>query len=261
MNEKPKKACFVIAPMGDEDSLIRKRSNQVFDHIIAPAVETLGYTPDRADRLMEPGMISSQILQHVIEDDLVVADLTGPNANVFYELAVRHLFRKPFVQLIQKGERIPFDVAVMRTIHFDLADPDSVARARTDIERQVRLLETDPSKIETPISTVLNLEELRRSDDPNRQFQADVLSILIDIRARLSLVDVKLGTLDATSDTTSLPTPIVQALLRVFQPTRAAGGGPLPNPFVEALDNMQRKHDEKRSLKLDEVARKPKGST
>jgi hypothetical protein len=76
-------------------------------HIIHPVAKECGYLAIRADEISEPGIITSQVIQHLLDDHLVIADLTGHNANVFYELAIRHAIRKPVLQLIQKGEQIP----------------------------------------------------------------------------------------------------------------------------------------------------------
>lgn len=111
-----KKKCFVISPIGEDDGPIRRRSDQVLQYIIKPPVEEAGYQLTRADKISEPGIITSQIIERVVEDDLVIADLTDWNPNVFYELAIRHAIRKPFVQLIKRGEKLPFDVAGTRTI-------------------------------------------------------------------------------------------------------------------------------------------------
>ena len=83
------KICFVIAPIGEETSDTRKRSDQVLRHIIAPSVLKHGYQAIRADQIAEPGMIASQVIQHIVEDALVAADLTDWNPNVFYELSRR----------------------------------------------------------------------------------------------------------------------------------------------------------------------------
>ena len=99
------KACFVISPIGLPDSDTKKRSDQVLKHIIKPAVNACGYTATRADEMSEPGLITSQVIQRIVDDPLVVADLTESNPNVFYEMALRHAVKKPLVQLIAKGER------------------------------------------------------------------------------------------------------------------------------------------------------------
>ena len=68
-------------------------------YVIVPAVEACQYQAIRADQISEPGMITSQVIQHIVDDPPVVADLSGRNPNVFYELAIRHILRKPLVQL------------------------------------------------------------------------------------------------------------------------------------------------------------------
>jgi hypothetical protein len=135
------KTCFVIAPIGEARSETRKRSDVVLKHIIAPAVEQCGYDALRADQIAEPGIITSQVIQHVIDAPLVVADLTERNPNVFYELAIRHAIRKPLIQIIRSDEQIPFDVAGTRTIGVDHRDLDSVEFAKVEIVKQINALE------------------------------------------------------------------------------------------------------------------------
>ena len=193
----PEKVCFVIAPIGEPESEGRKRSDQILKHVICPAAVECGYSATRADQISEPGMITSQVIQHVVDDPLVIADLTERNPNVFYELAIRHAIRKPLVQLIKKGEQIPFDVAGTRTIHVDHQDLDSVEEAKTEIVAQVRSLETDSSTLETPISVSLDLQHLRQSDNPEQRSLADVLSVISELRTTLAGVEKRLESPEA----------------------------------------------------------------
>ncbi len=180
-----KKLCFVIAPIGDDGSDVRKRSDQILDHIIKPAVGEHGYSAVRADKIEKPGVITSQVIQHIVEDDLVIADLTDRNPNVFYELAVRHAIRKPFIHLIQKGERIPFDVAGTRTVFVDHHDLDSVAAAMSEIGNQIKSIEDGSTQIETPISVSLDLQILRQSDDPRQRSLAEIMSAITELPSRI----------------------------------------------------------------------------
>ncbi len=188
----PNKECFVIAPIGDAESDTRKRSDQILKHVIAPAAKECGYKAIRADQISEPGMITSQVIQHIVDDPLVIADLTERNPNVFYELAIRHAIRKPLVQIIKKGEQIPFDVAGTRTIHVDHHDLDSVEEAKTEIIAQVKSLEADSSTMETPISVSLDLQLLKQSDNPAQRSLADVLSAITAIRTSIGGVEKRL---------------------------------------------------------------------
>ena len=155
MTDTNEKICFVIAPIGKPESDTRKRSDQVLQHIIRPAVESCGYKAVRADKIADPGIITSQIIRHVVDDPLVIADLTEQNANVFYELAIRHAIRKPLIQIIDKVEAIPFDLITMRTIQVDHQNLDSVEEAKTEIRSQIQFLEGNPSSLENPISVSL----------------------------------------------------------------------------------------------------------
>jgi len=155
-----------------------------------------GYKAIRADEIDKPGLITSQVIQHVVSDALVVADLTERNPNVFYELAIRHALRKPLVQLIRKGDSIPFDVAGTRTIYVDHHDLDSVEAAKNDIIDQVKALEKDASDMETPISVSLDLQLLRQSDKPEERSLADLLASVVELRTSLSKVEAKIGTKD-----------------------------------------------------------------
>jgi hypothetical protein len=190
------KICFVISPIGEADSETRKRSDQVLRHVIRPAATSCGYKAVRADEIDKPGMITSQVIQHVVNDALVVADLTERNPNVFYELAIRHALRKPLVQIIRKGEAIPFDVAGTRTIYVDHKDLDSVESAKNEIVEQIKALEKDASDIETPISVSLDLQLLRQSEKPEERSLADLVAAVVDLRASLTKVEQRIGTKD-----------------------------------------------------------------
>ena len=183
--QEKQKVCFVIAPIGEEGSEIRRRSDQVLNHIITPAAKDCGYETIRADTISEPGIITSQVIQHLIDDALVIADLTGRNPNVFYELAIRHAVRKPIVQLIQIGEPIPFDVAQSRTIQVDHHDLDSVAKCRGELTKHINKVEKDPTDVDTPISVAIDIQSLRQSENPLEKSSAEIISMLQDLRSKV----------------------------------------------------------------------------
>lgn len=186
MADSKQKSCFVVSPIGEDGSDIRRRSDQVLKHIIKPAAQEKGYKAERADEIDKPGIITSQVIQRVVNDELIIADLTGSNPNVFYELAIRHAIRKPLIQLIQKGERIPFDIAATRTIYIDHTDLDAAALAKSEIIKQIESLEADPSDVETPISLSLDIQSLRQSEDPEDRSLAEVVEELTAIRSGMS---------------------------------------------------------------------------
>lgn len=186
MTDTPK-PCIVISPIGEEKSETRMRSDQVLKHLITPAAEECGYKAVRADQISDPGMITSQIIQRIIDDPLVIADLSEENPNVFYELAIRHAIKKPLVQIIQKGQKPPFDVAGMRTIPVDHHDLDSVAEAKQEMVKQIKSAESKPEAMETPISRAIDLQNLTQSGDPNDRHFADILEGISDIRSEMRM--------------------------------------------------------------------------
>ena len=182
------KKCFVIAPIGSEESETRKRSDQVLKYIIKPVAEECGYEAVRADEISEPGIITTQVIQRLIDDDLVIADLTGRNPNVFYELAIRHAIRKPVVQIIKRDERIPFDVAVQRTIQYDL-DLESAAACKEELIKQIRAAEKKPDIADSPVATAIDMRVLRESDNPVEKSIVEIVPMLEDIRSIVQGID------------------------------------------------------------------------
>lgn len=174
--------CFVISPIGEEGSETRERADQVLEHVIKPALEPYEYYATRADDIAEPGIITNQIIEHVVECPLVIADLTGSNPNVFYELAVRHAYQKPIIQLCREREKIPFDLAGTRTIEVEISNLETASRAKEEISEQIdNILEGDPD-VDTPISAALQLKELRESDNPEEQSMAEILESISELR-------------------------------------------------------------------------------
>jgi hypothetical protein len=165
------KVCFVICPIGKPDSDIRKRSDLTFHYIIKPVVENFGYCPIRADHINEAGMITHQIIDYIIESPLVVADLTDSNPNVFYELAIRHIVEKPYIQMIKSNQEIPFDVNGMRTIPFDI-DLEQADIAKQELTKQIKSIEnndfkaTNPYTLSNNYSVVQNILKERKNIQP-----------------------------------------------------------------------------------------------
>ncbi len=179
------KICFVISPIGDPGSDIREFSDEVLEYIIAPAVRTCGYIPLRSDQISETGLITLQVIKHLREDPLVIADLTRHNPNVFYELAYRHSVGKPVVMVIQKDWKIPFDIAPMRCIEFDLAKPSNVSATINEIVRQTEEIENSPLFADNPISLANRTEQLISSREPLEESLAQIIDMLHDVRAFL----------------------------------------------------------------------------
>lgn len=130
------KRCFIITPIGPDESLIRRQADGVIDAVMEPVLAKLGFEVVVAHRMSEGGSITRQVIENIINAELVVANLTGLNPNVMYELAIRHAVRKPLVQLCEKGTNLPFDINEQRTI-FYTNDMKGVVELKEIFEKMV----------------------------------------------------------------------------------------------------------------------------
>jgi hypothetical protein len=178
------KRCFVVSEYGRTETERLERS-QVLRHLIRKVLEPLGYDVKRADEIDDPGQITHQVIERLIDDELVVADLTNRNPNVFYELAVRHAARRPVVTIMAAGQDIPFDVKDVRTVFYDLHDPDKLELAQRDLTEKVRAIEANPTEIRNPITVASDLSVLRRSDDPEARVAGALLDELAQLREEI----------------------------------------------------------------------------
>lgn len=105
------KQCFVIGPFGEERSGIRLWSDSLLREVIEPLAREFGYDAKRSIDLARPRDITSDLVGRLLQADLVIADLTLANANVYYELAIRHAIERPFIHIIQDGQFPPFDIS------------------------------------------------------------------------------------------------------------------------------------------------------
>jgi hypothetical protein len=144
--------CLVIGPIGGVSSATRERSDRLLKTLICPTLAAHGYNALRADQFTSHGDINDEIFRHLIDDELVIADLSEHNPNVYYELAIRHAVRKPFIHIIQANDKLPFDVQNMRTIQVDLGSAESIQRAVGQLDATLSSLTlTRSPEVTTPV--------------------------------------------------------------------------------------------------------------
>lgn len=137
--------CFILMPFGQKPASDGRMVDfdAVYETLIAPAVRDAGMEPLRADHEMGGGIIHKPMFERLILCEFAVADLTTANANVFYELGLRHAVR-PWATVLLFAEgvgQLPFDVALLRGLPYQLgADgkPAAVAAARAALAERLR---------------------------------------------------------------------------------------------------------------------------
>jgi nucleoside 2-deoxyribosyltransferase len=120
---------FVICQVGTEDSNVRKRADEIYNYIVKPVVAEHNLTPTRSDLDATPGQVTAQIIQSLTSAAVIIADLTGRNPNVYYELGVAHSFGKPVVILVDSVESLSFDTAQERVIEIGTGERLGVEEA------------------------------------------------------------------------------------------------------------------------------------
>lgn len=163
MPDKQKKKCFVVTPIGSAESSIRRAAQGLFDAVIKPILTEQGFEVLAAHEISSLGSITKQVIQHLIEDELVVANLTGLNPNVMYELAVRHAKRLPVVGVAEEGTDLPFDISDERTLFYK-NDMSGVEALKPDLKRAVEaaIKEKQP---DNPISRATQSMIIRESSE------------------------------------------------------------------------------------------------
>jgi hypothetical protein len=130
----PLPLCFVLMPFGRKPAGggLTVDFDAVYDQLIAPAIAKAGLEPLRADEELAGGIIHKPMFERLILCSYAIADLTTANANVFYELGVRHALKSASTALIFAANtgQLPFDVGLLRGMPYQLgADgkPSNVA--------------------------------------------------------------------------------------------------------------------------------------
>ena len=156
---------FVVMPFGKKKGSDGSPYdfNAIYKSLIKPALEEAGFEPFRADEETSSGDILTDMFQELLLADLCLCDLSIDNANVYYELGIRHAFRKRGVVHIQAGRAyMPFDIFNVRTLPYHITpegvpDPEFL---KTDIQAIARMTRdtwaSDRDAIHSPVFNLLS---------------------------------------------------------------------------------------------------------
>lgn len=160
--------CFIVMPFGvkpDPGGLPDIDFDRLYDLALRPAVEDAGMEPIRADHEATGGVIHKPMFERLVLCDYVLADLTTANANVFYELGVRHATRSSTtLTIFAKHQKIPFDVNFLRSLPYDLGKDNAFgeveARALREAVgrrlRELRELVISQAPVDSPLFQLLS---------------------------------------------------------------------------------------------------------
>lgn len=153
-SKKDGKTCFVVCQIGPSDSDARIQADWVFECILKPVFEQkfADYELIRADKINAPGLIDVQIIDYLLNSDLVIADITGLNPNVFYEIGIRHVINRPIVHINAVGEAIPFDVSLFRSVQYSIRRPSDLELAKLEISSAIELAIDLDHVVDNPVT-------------------------------------------------------------------------------------------------------------
>jgi len=117
----------------------------------------------RADEVALPGSITSDILARLMRSDLVVADVTYPNPNVFYELGLRHASRFGTIIIRDKTAPTPFDIAHLRHIEYDNT-PSGLKLLAADLRQAMQAMAASPGLPDNQFLELAKITEYRFPD-------------------------------------------------------------------------------------------------
>lgn len=231
--------CFVAMPFGTKTDVAGPVSfDAVYRKIIEPAIEAAGLESLRADEEVTGGLIHKPMYERLILCRFAVADLTTANANVFYELGIRHAARPGSTVLIYAEGRgqLPFDVAPLRALPYRLDSsgaPLDPEKSVADLTARLEVMRTQShgsptGVIDSPLSNTLDgylfpdIARLRTDVFRERvQYAQDVKQKLAAARRAgldaVRAVEQELGDLDAIESA---------AVVDLFLSYRAVKGWP-----------------------------------
>lgn len=187
--ENQGKKCFIITSIGDNGSETFRMAKGVIESVIKPLLENYGYNDVKpAYEINESGMITTQIINRIIDDDLIICNLTGNNPNVMYELCLRHVVAKPIIHICQNGTTLPFDIKDNRTIFYK-NDMLGVQELKNQMEDFLKGIDYSKEHKDNPVYNAIQMGILlKQMNDKGRQAEVHILEKILN---EISFLKVK----------------------------------------------------------------------
>ena len=198
--QRESKICFTLMPFAGE-------FQDIYNLAIRPAIEHSGYGAYRADTIATQGNIIQHILKTIYEADLVIAELSGRNPNVLYELGVAHTLGKPTIMLTQDYTNIPFDLKAYRMIVYE-PTPRGMQQLQNDLTRAILSVDVETLR-RNPISDVL-------PQLPSRGEIEHLRNQLQLVQRRLTLSDAKRKELEEQLKKKTATQPTTEEIVRAL---------------------------------------------
>ena len=182
--EQEEKKCFIITPIGDSNSVTFRKAKGVIESVIRPVLQKNGFNDIKAAyEINISRMITTQIINRIIDDDLVIVNLTGNNPNVMYEMCLRHVVAKPIIHICENGTILPFDIKDSRTIFYE-NDMLGVSELKESLKRFLVEIDYRVDYSDNPIYTAYKFGNLLKMSIGTEQ--ETEIKLLLDILDSIS---------------------------------------------------------------------------
>ena len=159
-------------PFSETESCTEPEWTEVFEDVINPAVVQSGLGYDCFRAKVRRGAIIDQIIEHIDQSDVVIADLTDRNPNVFYELGVRHSLHVGCILIAQRISDVPFDLQSYGVLEYS-RNPGGVTAFKKEIRQLLKEIEENPEKPDGPVMSYLQYKNKRLMSNEEIQSRID----------------------------------------------------------------------------------------
>ena len=185
-----KPLCFVLMPFGRKSHGSGRTVDfdAVYDQILGPAAVAAGLEVIRADQEQVGGTIHKPMYERLMLSDFALADVTGANPNVYYELGIRHALRpRSTVMVFAEGTNLPFDVASQRGTPYHMDDSGKLTDVAGDVQRITERLRSslDDAHDDSPLFQLIDGMPRHEIDHIKTDVFRDRVAIAQDYKKRL----------------------------------------------------------------------------
>lgn len=175
--------CFIITPIGGDNTDVRRKAEGVIEAVIKPVLESeeFKYEVIVAHEINETGSIPDQVFDHVVNAKLIIANVTGLNPNVMYELGVRHALRLPVITIAETGTQLPFDINSQRTIFYE-NDMFGTKELKFKLKEMVKKIDFSKENHDNPVMNALRKSEIFSNINKEDKEQQLLLEIYDSIK-------------------------------------------------------------------------------
>jgi predicted nucleotide-binding protein len=202
LTQSPRDFAFLVAPISLARSEIRARSDTVLA-LVRHVLDIFQLSLVRADQIVGTGIITSDIITSLARARFIIADISGSNPNVMYEVGIAHTLGRQVILITDESTDIPFDIAITRVIRYDLETVKGAEDFQKRLTQTIQLLMSGTEPGLTGVSPVqialgadhAQAQTLQSAEDIGTSPSERILATLGDMRERMASMEARMVSL------------------------------------------------------------------